>query len=50
MIGILFDYLKNYTYGYMLSATFQILAALVFVKVYANWRRVKHHPPVPHAG
>jgi len=50
VIGILFDYLKNYTYGYMLSATFQILAALVFVKVYANWRRVKHHPPVPHAG
>lgn len=50
LVGVLFDYLKDYTYVYAWSAAFQFLAAILFAKVYFNWLHAKKHAPVPHAG
>lgn len=36
--------------GYVWSAFFYFLSALVYIKVYHNWKRRHGHVPVPHAG
>jgi len=38
-VGMLFDYLNNYRYAYLWSATFQALAGFMFIKVYFNFKR-----------
>ncbi|MDF3058513.1 MAG: hypothetical protein K0R17_2728 [Rariglobus sp.] len=40
-VGMFFDWVNNYTYAYLWSATCQLVAAALFVKVYFNWRRRK---------
>ena len=49
-LGILFDQIKDYRYTFLWSAAFQAFSALLFLKVYSNWRKVGGQPPVPHAG
>lgn len=41
VVGVLLDYLNDYTYVYAWTAFFQVLGALLFVKVYWNWRQVR---------
>jgi maltose/moltooligosaccharide transporter len=48
-ISPFFDWLKFNRGGYLWSAFFYLLAALVAVKVYFNWMKQHGHPPVPHA-
>lgn len=45
-MGMLFDHLHNYSYGYLWSAGCNIIAALMFLKVYFNWKRVSGHSPI----
>lgn len=42
-LGMLFDHLKDYRYTYLWSSLFDALAALLFFKVYCNWKRVRGH-------
>lgn len=50
LVGMLFDHLQNNRFGFLWTGGFQILAALVYTKVYLNWRRRQGVVPVPHAG
>lgn len=38
-VGMLFDYLNDYRYAYLWSAICQVLAGLIFIKVYLNFKR-----------
>ena len=38
-VGMLFDYLNNYRYAYLWSAACQVLAGLMFIKVYFNFKQ-----------
>ena len=49
-VGKFFDYIHYTRFCFLWSAIFEFLAALVFLKVYANWRRLRGHVPVPHSG
>jgi len=49
-VGMFFDYIHYTRFCFLWSAFFEVLAALVFLKVYANWRRLRGHVPVPHGG
>ncbi len=49
-VGVFFDHIHNTRFCFLWSAIFQVLAALVFVKVYTNWRKRGGHVPVPHGG
>jgi maltose/moltooligosaccharide transporter len=49
-IAMLFDHIKFNRLGYLWSAGFQFLSALIFVKVYLNWVARRGRTPVPHAG
>jgi len=49
-VGMFFDYIHYTRFCFLWSALFQVLAALVFFKVHANWKKLKGHVPVPHSG
>lgn len=48
-VGLLIDYIKDYRYTFIWSAVFQLISALMFLRVYMNWKRVGGCPPVPDA-
>ncbi|XHR29833.1 MAG: MFS transporter [Chthoniobacteraceae bacterium] len=43
LAGMFFDYVQDYTYVYAMSAFFQILSAILFSKVYFNWRQINRN-------
>lgn len=46
-VGLLIDYIKDYRYTFIWSAGFQILASVIFYRVYLNWKRLGGCPGVP---
>jgi maltose/moltooligosaccharide transporter len=49
-VGMFFTYIHYLRFSFLWSAFFDFLGALIFIKVYHNWRKLKGHAPVPHAG
>ncbi len=49
-VGMFFDHIHYNRFCFLWSAIFEFLAVLVFLKVYANWRRNAGRVPVPHSG
>jgi predicted MFS family arabinose efflux permease len=51
-LGMFFDYIQNYSYVFLWSSLFQALSALLFWKVYLNWKRRAPGagPPERHPG
>ena len=49
-VGMLFDYIHYNRFCFLWSAIFEFLSVLVFLKVYANWKRNQGQIPVPHSG
>ena len=49
-VGMFFDYIHYTRFCFLWSAIFEFLAALVFLKVCSNWRKLKGHVPVPRSG
>lgn len=45
-LGMLFDHLKDYRYVFIWSATFEVLAGFMYIKVYRNWKRVGEQAPL----
>jgi maltose/moltooligosaccharide transporter len=48
--AMLFDHLNNNRLGFLWQGTFYLLAALVYIKVFLNWKERRGRVPVPHAG
>lgn len=46
-VGLFFDWVNNYACAYLWSATCQLAAAALFVKVYFNWRRRQRREEEP---
>ena len=49
-VGMFFDYIHYTRFSFLWSAFFNILSGILFMKVYANWRKLQGHVPVPHGG
>ncbi len=50
LCGMFFDAVHNNRLCFLWSAGFELLGALLFIKIYFDWRARKGEPPVPHGG